>query len=105
MQINLDDIVVQNNETTHQYEAEIGSHIALMQYRLANDTIIFTHTKVPEELEGQGIGSKLVQTGLDEAQSRGLKVAPVCPFVANFIREHPDYHALIHPKYKEQVLR
>jgi hypothetical protein len=103
MRINLDEVVVQNNEAAQQYEAAIDSYLALMQYRMAGDTMIFTHTEVPEELEGQGIGSKLVRTGLDEAKARSLKVAPLCPFVASFIREQPDYQSLVHPTYKSRV--
>jgi predicted GNAT family acetyltransferase len=104
MRINLDEVVVQNNAAAQQYEAIIGGNLALMQYRMAGDTIIFTHTKVPEQLEGQGIGSKLVRMGLDEAKARGLKVVPACPFVARFIREHPEFQSLIQSSYIERVL-
>jgi predicted GNAT family acetyltransferase len=32
---------------------------------------------------------------LDDIRARGMKVRPRCPFVARFIREHPQYADLV----------
>ena len=49
------------------------------------------HTEVPKELNGQGIGSALVRGLLDQARAQGLKVMPLCPFVAAYMDKHPEY--------------
>jgi uncharacterized protein len=36
-----------------------------------------------------------VRGALDDMRARGLKVAPVCPFVAAYIRRHPEYADLV----------
>jgi predicted GNAT family acetyltransferase len=46
---------------------------------------------VPKELNGRGIGSRLVRGVLDIARAEGLKVRPLCPFVAAYIDKHPEY--------------
>ena len=68
---------------------------AFAEYRLAGDTITFTHTVVPPELEGRGIGSGLVKGALDDVRARGLTVVPQCSFVAGYIGRHPDYRDLL----------
>jgi predicted GNAT family acetyltransferase len=62
---------------------------------LKGKLIIFTHTGVPPAIEGRGIGSKLVETGLDYARENGLKVRSTCWFVSKYIRRNPEYQDLI----------
>ena len=56
---------------------------------------MFTHTEVPRALEGKGVGNVLAKTGLEWARSEGLRVIPICPFVAAYIARHPDYADLV----------
>jgi uncharacterized protein len=90
-------VIVRNNPEDGQYEAEVDGGLALAAYQLRGDTITFTHTEVPEELEGLGIAGQVVRFALDDARARGLKVVPRCPYVAGFIRRHPEYQDLVAP--------
>ncbi len=96
-------VVPHNNPDQQQYEARMGGALARLQYRLAGDTIIFTHAEVPPAFEGHGIASKITHTALEDARSRGLTVVPLCPFVADYIRQHPAYHSLVHPEYRGRI--
>ena len=78
-----------------QFEIHIDSQIAELAYYLNGNTIIFTHTGVPSALEGQGIGSKLVKTGLQYARDNNLKVESMCWFVSGYIERHPEIQDLI----------
>jgi uncharacterized protein len=86
---------VQNNTTKHRYELDVEGHIAASYYQLSGDVITFTHTEVPKELEGKGIGSRLVKGALDQVRADGLKVVPQCPFVKGYIDKHPEYADLL----------
>jgi uncharacterized protein len=68
---------------------------AVAAYQLEGDTIVFTHTRVPPAIEGQGVGSRLIRGALDAARDEGLKVVPQCPFVAAYIDKHPEYRDLL----------
>ena len=57
--------------------------------------IIYTHTEVPDALEGRGIGSKLARTVLDYARAAHLAVVPSCPFIRAYIARHPEYQDLV----------
>ncbi len=86
---------VRNNEAEQRYELEVEGGPALAAYRLRDGRITFTHTEVPPELEGRGIGSKLVKAALEDARSRGLNVVPACPFVKHYIETHPEFRDLL----------
>ena len=88
---------VKHNSTENRFQVEIESHLAVLEYKLDGSTIIFTHTDVPSELEGRGLGSKLVRAGLDYARAQGLSVVPLCSFVASYIQKKPEYQDLLKP--------
>jgi hypothetical protein len=77
--------------------------VALAAYKLAPNTIIFTHTEVPKPLSGRGLADKIVHTALEHARNQQLAVVPFCPFVAAYIRRHTDYKDLVHPEYQHLV--
>jgi predicted GNAT family acetyltransferase len=89
-------VQVVDNAAANRYEARIGSEMAgFAEYIRTARLIAFVHTEVNTGYEGQGIGSALVRTSLDEARAAGLAVLPVCPFYAGWIARHPDYQSLL----------
>ncbi|MFN8573306.1 MAG: GNAT family N-acetyltransferase [Gemmatimonadaceae bacterium] len=87
---------VRDNPDASQFEVTVDGHLAVSQYRLGDGRIVFTHTEVPAELSGRGVGSALARAALDQARERGLRVEPRCPFVARYIERHPEYADLVH---------
>jgi predicted GNAT family acetyltransferase len=83
------------NPSLSRFEWEIDGYTALAEFRLEQETITFTHTEVPAELGGMGIGSRLVEFAFSYARSQGLKVVPLCPFFKNYIAKHSDYSDLL----------
>jgi predicted GNAT family acetyltransferase len=88
-------VTIVDDTEARRFEARLPGGTAFASYRMNGDSIVFTHTEVPEELEGHGVGNALVRFALDSARARGLTVVPLCPFVAAFIRRHPGYADLI----------
>lgn len=86
---------VRDNESLHRFELEAEGHIAFSNYRRDGGTLTVLHTEVPAALNGRGIGSALVRGLLDIARAQGLKVRPLCPFVAAYIGKHPEYADLV----------
>lgn len=78
----------------HQYELREGeSTIGFAKYREGPGSITFTHTVVDSAYEGMGLGSRIARHVLDEAVGNGLRIVPVCPFIAAYLRRHHDYDA------------
>ncbi len=97
------DVTVTNNVDAHRFEASVDRHVAYAEYARVDDDIVFTHTIVPPELEGRGLASKIVHTALDHARAARLSVVPLCPFVASYLRRHPEYHDIVNPAYRSRV--
>jgi predicted GNAT family acetyltransferase len=88
---------IRDNQEARRFEAHVDGRLAgFAEYMIANELIIFTHTEVRPEYEGKGIGSALVQAGLDSVRAEGSRqVMPLCPFVKMWIERHPDYRPLV----------
>jgi len=81
---------VRDNPQLHRFELDTDGHVAFSEYQRAGDTITFMHTEVPKALEGRGIGSTLVRGALEIAKAQGLTIKARCPFVATYIKKHPE---------------
>ncbi len=93
MEINVDELEIKNNPEHNRFEMVIGDKMAEVAYQIAGKNIIFTHTEVPPEFEGMGVGSKLARHVLDYAAAEGYKVQALCPFISAYVRRHPEYQA------------
>ncbi|HEY9898674.1 MAG TPA: GNAT family N-acetyltransferase [Pantanalinema sp.] len=100
---NTHDVTPSDNAEHSRFEVEVDGHLAVAEYRLVPEGIEFTHTVVPEQLEGRGIGSALARAGLDSARAKGLEVVPTCEFFQGYIKRHPAYHDLVHSSYRKQL--
>ena len=69
--------------------------IGFSEYELEPGRIVFTHTVVRPEFEGQGIGSRLAKFVVEDAQKRGLRITPICPFVRAYLRRHDEYDSIV----------
>lgn len=86
---------VENNRAEGRYELRTDGETAISAYHVEGDAVVFTHTVVPQALEGRGVGSTLVAGALDDVRAQGLRVVPQCAFVAAYIERHPTYADLI----------
>ena len=86
---------LKNNRINKQYEFHIDGLIPKVEYIRTKDKIFLTHTEVPEKLEGKGIASQLIGAVLKEVERQDLTLVPLCPFVAGYIKEHPEWKKLV----------
>ncbi|NOY58279.1 MAG: N-acetyltransferase [Calditrichaeota bacterium] len=84
-----------DNTEEKQYEFHIDTFVARIEYIKAKNNIYLTHTDVPKELENKGIGSKLVNQVFRIIEQNNLTLIPLCPFVATYIKRHPEWRKLV----------
>ncbi len=85
------EIVVADNPQSDRYEIDVdGERVGFVTYRRSPGLITFLHAEVDPARERRGYGSRLVRAALDDARAHELAVAPRCPFVAAFIRDHSE---------------
>jgi len=86
---------VRDNPARHRFELDLDGGTASAYYQLSPGVITFTHTEVPAEMSGHGVGSQLVRGALEAARAQGLKVVPKCPFVAAYMAKHAEFNDLL----------
>ncbi len=84
---------VQNAPDRNRYEiTQDGALAGFAEYQLIRgDRVVFTHTEIDPAFGGQGLGTVLVAGALADARDRELQIVPLCPFVAKYVHEHPEY--------------
>ena len=99
--VRADDITVVHRPEERRYELLAGGERAgeLVYRDRGDDVIALLHTEVEPKLQHRGLGSALVGCALDDARARGLRIVPLCPFVAQYVKRHPEYSAIVDPAH------
>jgi predicted GNAT family acetyltransferase len=85
------DIDVVDNHELRRFEITVDGKIAgFSVYRTEPGAVVFTHTEIDPAFEGQGLGSKLAAAALKDVRDRGLEIVPLCPFIAAYLKRHPE---------------
>jgi len=93
-------INIADNVDAKRFEIKVDGRLAgFADYRLRAEKMVFTHTEIGDEFEGQGLGGKLAAAALDAARDTGLTVVPRCSFIASYIKRHPEYADLVDDSY------
>jgi predicted GNAT family acetyltransferase len=87
---------VVDNASELRYELWVGDTLAgLIRYTWEGDVVTMVHTEIEPAFEGEGFGSALVSGALDSVRAQGKRVRPLCPFVAAYLKRHPEYADLV----------
>lgn len=87
---------VRENAAAHRFEMAIGpGALALAYYREDDGLVVLTHTEVPSEYSGQGLGTELATGVFDLIRQSGRRAVLKCPFMGNFFARHPEYSDIV----------
>jgi predicted GNAT family acetyltransferase len=87
---------IRHDSESGRFSTEVGGATAFISYReRANRVLDLDHTFVPQAARGGGIASQLTAHALAYARANGYRVVPSCPFVAAFMRRHPEFRDLV----------
>jgi len=94
MTIDPNQLEVKHNPEEKRFEVVLEDKMAMVEYMMGGNNIVFTHTEVPPEFEGMGIANKMAHVALQYAKTEGYKIQALCPFIAAYVRKHPEYHSI-----------
>ena len=83
----MNDYELIDNTQDRQYEFHIGEMTPYIEYIKTQNGQI--------HLKGKGIGSRLVEKTLRDIERQGLELVPLCPFVAGYIKRHPEWKRIV----------
>jgi uncharacterized protein len=82
-----EDADVFNLPAESRYELRVGDRvIGRLAYRRQDSAIAYTHTVIDKACEGRGFGTRLVHDAVADSEAAGLRVIPLCSFVAAYLR-------------------
>ena len=89
------------NPEKKRFELQVENHTAFMEFILSKEDIFFlTHTEVPNELEGKGVGVAIVEKTLNYLKEHHYTLAPLCPFVAKYLLRNPEWQSILAKGYR-----
>lgn len=90
------DVEVTDHREESRFEARIDGELAgFATYTRERGVLTVHHTQVGDDFQGMGVAGDLAQWALDGARGQNLAVVPECPFVAGYIKKHPEYVDLV----------
>jgi predicted GNAT family acetyltransferase len=90
------DVEVVDRPERGRYEVLVdGAHAGHADRRVHDGVMVLPHTYVDPTHRGRGLAELLVRRALADAREQGLRVDPVCWFVADHIRDHPEEQDLL----------
>jgi predicted GNAT family acetyltransferase len=85
-------VQVHHRPERHRFELEQDGQLAgFIAYRERDGRLDLLHTEVDERFEGRGLGGQLVRGTLEAVRAQGRRIIPSCPFVAAWLRRHPEF--------------
>jgi predicted GNAT family acetyltransferase len=86
---------ITDDQAASRFELRADGHVAELSYRRNGKRLVLIHTGVPPELEGEGVGGRLVAAAIDRAARDGFTIVPLCPFARVWLERHPDEAARV----------
>ncbi|MET8904336.1 MULTISPECIES: GNAT family N-acetyltransferase [unclassified Streptomyces] len=89
---------VERADDDSRYEILVdGRRAGLTAYRDLGEQRVFFHTEIDEAFAGQGLGTRLVRQALVDVRASGMRIVPVCPYVAKFLKRHGEFADITDP--------
>lgn len=94
---------VNRNDEEKRYEIRLdGELTGFVTFSERGEVIALTHTETFPQFAGQGLATTLIEETLDDVERRGLGLMPFCPFVNEYIAEHPERLHLVPEAMREK---
>ncbi|WP_171115140.1 MULTISPECIES: GNAT family N-acetyltransferase [unclassified Streptomyces] len=90
--------IVERRDDHHRYEILVeGERAGLTAYRDRGAQRVFYHTEIDDAFAGKGLAGLLVQKALTDVATLGMRIVPVCPYVAKFLTKHEEFADITDP--------
>lgn len=73
----------------------VGDAVGFEELEVEGSVLTLIHSEVDPPLNGKGVAAAIARAALDYARAHHMTVKPVCPFVAAYIKRHPEYQDLV----------
>ena len=99
------DVTVTHRPEESRFVVDLDGAQAEAAYHRQGREVHFTHTEVPPEFEGKGVGSRLAKAALDWAVAEQLAIVPQCPFITAYVKRHREYQEHVPAEWRGVLQR
>jgi len=82
---------VKDNPALKRLEMDVDGARVFVTYTVAQSVPTLLHLEVPKALEGHGVATRFTKGVLDLLRAEKRKAVVICPFIAAYIRKHPEF--------------
>lgn len=86
---------IRHDPDLQRFHTTLEGHDAEVSYELEDGVMLITHTGVPQAIGGRGIAGELNRAAYEHARAKGLRVRPLCPYAAAWVKRHGEYADLV----------
>ncbi|ANW95730.1 acetyltransferase [Wenyingzhuangia fucanilytica] len=79
----------------NRYILKVKDATAFVEYSIKNNKMYLTHSEVPENLRGQGIGKILVEKTFEKLTQEGYQAVAVCGYVKIVVQRSEKWKQII----------
>ena len=83
------------NTDKNRFELITDTYTTFIEFKERGKKIWLIHTETPEELKGKGSATAIVEKTLVYLEENGYKMVPLCPFVAAYLKRHPEWSSIL----------
>ena len=91
---------IKDNEFSRQFETTVNGQKLTLEYSHQERKLFLTKVNIPDGFEDADTVTSFIKEILDIAEDKNLRIVPVHPKVAAFIRKNPGYKSLLPPGIK-----
>ena len=83
------------DEVDQRFQVLLEDDAAYIDYRWYQNKLMLLYIFVPPQYRGKGVSNALLEYALNYARTKGVKINIYCPYIAKYVRMHPEHHDLL----------
>jgi len=96
----LEKMEIKDNTFARQFETLVDGKLVSLEYSFQEKKIFLTRINTPENFTNEEFIEELLKNIMEIAYERKLKVVPILPKIAAFMRKNTTYRDLLPPGIK-----
>jgi len=86
---------IEHDKENNRFIMDINGEIAFIEYSIGNEKLHLTHSEVPSQLRGRGIGKVLVEKTFEKLTEEGYRAVAICSFIKAVARQSEKWKNII----------
>ncbi|MEY3500637.1 MAG: hypothetical protein RL308_2306 [Bacteroidota bacterium] len=91
---------IRDNTFSRQFETVVDGKMIVLEYSFQEKKIFLTKIQTPDNFDNETFINDFLKNIMEIAYERKIKVVPILPKIAAFIRKNPTYKDLLPPGIK-----